>query len=854
MNHQLVKNGLPHILALILFFAISLLFFAPEAFQNKTLKQGDIEKALGMQGEIKKYQKEKGDAILWTNAMFGGMPSYQIYSKAEGNVVRHARTVLLLGRDWKASNVLVFLSFLTCYLLLIVLKVDWRISIIGALAFGLQSYNMDILEAGHLSKMLAVAYVPAIFAGILLIYRKQYLIGAGLLGLFLVLQLAANHVQITYYTLILAAVLGLAFLVDAFRQKELSEFIKASAIIVAVSLLALASNANKMLPTYEYSKETIRGTSKLASKQAKGDGLDKNYASQWSYGIYESLTTLAQNVNGGGTSQSFEHTDTYKKIAPGIKQQLAQQGYSAADAEKSAKRQAASLFYWGDQPFVGVAIYFGAIVWFLFVLGIFLVKGRLKWWLVAAAIIAFIISWGKNFIGFDLLFNNLPMYNKFRAVSMVLGLGQLMFVILGALALQRIFDKNIALSTKNKALLYAVGSLGGLLILMLIGGSMMDFSGANDGRLPQGILSTIKADRASMYRMDVLRSLGLVLATAALIWAYLNQKTKATYAVLGIGALMFVDVWSVGKRILPTSKFEDKVAVSKASNSKLPVDDVILQDKDPHYRVLDLFRGSPYTNSTASAYHKSIGGYHAAKLALAQDMNERYFGDPNTNMHLLGMLNVKYIIQDANRPFRNPKALGNAWFVNTFKTVNSADEELNALASIDPATTAVFQKGYADKLGLGNIKADSTASIRLTSYHPDTLRYSYSAQSDQIALFSEVYYPPSKGWNMYLNGEKMDDFVKANYILRAAKLPAGKNQKLEMVFEPSSVKTGETISWISSIAILGIFFAGLFFFFRKNGLPSPVQLADETTALKPKTTPTSSRTTSNSSKKKKKKK
>lgn len=854
MNHPLIKNGLPHLIAIVIMLALSLAFFAPEAFQGKTLKQGDIEKAEGMQGEIVKYRKEKGETILWTNSMFGGMPTYQVHFKAKGDFTKPVRDIVLFGRSWMDANVLVFLALLSCYLLLIVLNVDWRIALLGSIAYGLSSYNMDILEAGHLTKMLCLGFSPAIFAGIILIYQKRFLLGGGLLGLSLALQLSANHVQITYYTLILAAILGIAFLIDAFRQKKVAEFFKASAVVVGVSLLSLASSANKLMPTYEYSKETIRGTSELASLQAKGDGLDKAYASKWSYGIFESLTTLAQNVNGGGISQSFEDTDTYKKIAPGIKQQLAQQGYTPAAAKKSAKRQVASLFYWGDQPVVGVAIYFGAIVWFLFILGIFLVKGRLKWWLVAAAITAFIISWGDNFIGFEFIFNNVPMYNKFRAVSMVLGLGQLMFVLLGALALQRIFSKEITLAEKNKALLYSVASLGGLLVLLVLGGSMMDFSGTNDGLLPQSILPTIKADRASMYRMDILRSLALVLLTAGLIWANLNQKIKASYAILGIGTLMFLDVWTVGKRIIPSSKFEDKVAVKKTTNVKLPADDAILSDTDPHYRVLDVFRGSPYTSSVASTFHKSIGGYHAAKLALARDMNERYFSDPNTNMHLLGMMNVKYIIQDANRPFRNPKALGNAWFVNDFKIVSNADEELNALQGIDPANTAVFQQKNADLLDLASVKRDSTASISLISYHPDTLTYTYSAKTDQLALFSEVYYPPSKGWNMYLNGALMSPFAKANYILRAAKLPAGQNQKLQMIFEPSSVKTGATISMISSLLILGIFILGLFFHFKGNGLTSPVRVEEENWGVKQKAVPTVRNTKAKTSAKKKKKK
>ncbi|MFK8103599.1 MAG: hypothetical protein AB8G15_13780 [Saprospiraceae bacterium] len=834
MNNTIVQKLAPHLFAYLILMALSFLFFSPYVFEGKVLPQGDNQKALGMQTEFTNIKAETGKGPLWTNAAFAGMPSYQIQpSTMRGNYTKDIYGLLLLKQSITKPHVVILLAMACCYLLLIVLRVDWRIACMMAATFGLSTYYIDLTEAGHSTKMAALALAPAVMAGALLAFRKRYLLGGGLFALFLAMQIYANHLQITFYMFLMLLILGVVELVKAAKENAWGNFTKAVVVLGIGGLLGVASNASRIWTTYEYSKETIRGKSELASNSEKGDGLTKDYIFDWSHGKLETFTLLIPNFNGGGVSQTFKGTDTYKRLFPNIEQRLIQQGASRIDAKRSAERQVASTFYWGNQPFVGAAIYLGAIVCFLFFLGAFIVKGPLKLWLLIASIFSLTLAWGGNFFLNHFFVDYLPMFNKFRAVTSALGITQLMVVLLGGLGLQQMMNEQVAAKEKERALYFALGITGGLCVIAILLSFVLDMSGKQDDSLGQ-LASLVIGDRAAILRADAFRSLFLILASGGILWAYLKGKVKALIAIAILGALAVGDIWLVNKRILYPEKYETPKE-AKAVAQALPVDLEIQKDPDPHFRVLDLARGYPYTNAMTSYHHNSMGGYHAAKLMRYKDLIDRYLGKPSENMHILGMLNAKYIIQGQGagaRAARNPRALGNAWFVDNYEIVKDGDAEMAGLANLDPAKKALVQTAYADALKGLSIKKDSTASIRLTSYHPDHMVYEYSAATEQLAVFSEVYYPPSKGWNLYLDGEQIDPFVKADFILRAARLPAGKSRKLEMKFEPQSFYTGELISKIASIFAMLLFAGGLFFYFKNHELRTVSLLAEVPVAKK----------------------
>ena len=825
MDNTFIKKILPHIGAYFIMMAVCFLFFLP-MFQGKTLVAGDTFRAEGLQGEVRKIQDQDGSTCLWTNSAFGGMPTFQIMQPSRGNYTKvvHRTTMLFQGMD--KPHFVILVAMLLCYLLLVTLRVDWRIALIGSIGYGLSTYFIDLAEAGHNAKMLTMAWVPGVYAGAILAFRKKYIIGASIFALCFSINIYANHYQITFYMMLLLVIFGIIKLISAVKNNEIPHFVKASSLLILAVVMGLSANLSRIWTTQEYSKETIRGKSELSAKASKGDGLDKDYIFAWSYGIMESFTLMIPNFNGGGASHSFEGTKTHKRLYNQINGQLIKEGKSKQAAAKGAEQQIAGLFYWGNQPFVGVAIYFGAILCFLFFLGAFLVKGDLKVWLIASALFALSLAWGKNFFMNEFYVDNLPLFNKFRAVSMALGLSQLSVVILAMLGLSRLVDPKVDLAQKKKSLLIATGITLGLCVLAFVIGSAADMAGRNDGKIGQ-LADIVKKDRMSILRFDVMRTFGLVLLVAGLIWAYLQNKIKSLVLVIIVGLISVADVWLVNKRIFFPAKYE--MAKSSDKVEPLPVDLKLMQDKDPHFRVLDLSNGNPFENARTSYFHKSLGGYHAAKLMRYQDLVENYLSNPSKNLHVLGMLNTKYIIQGngaSAKAQQMPQALGNAWFVNDFEVVANGDAEMKGLAELKPAQKALVQKNHAKSLEGFKIQPDSTATIKLVSYHPDKMVYEYSANSEQLAVFSEIYYPPTKGWNMYLDGKPYDPFFKADFLLRAAKLPAGQNRKLEMRFEPNSYFTGELIAKVTSGILLLAFFASLFFFFKDRSLPDPSVLDD----------------------------
>jgi hypothetical protein len=837
MNNTPFGKFAPHLIAWVLFMAISFAFYLPYLTEGKALSQSDNTRAYGMQGESTKIYKETGVTPLWTNSQFSGMPAYQIKGAYKNNLTKYVYRSLMLFQGIVDVPFVILMAMLCCYLFLVVLQVDWRIAIIGSIAYGLSTYFCDIAEAGHSTKMTTMALVPGIFAGAILAFRQKYLIGGVLFGIFLSIGILANHIQIIYYAGLLLGILGIIEMVKAVRKQTVAAFAKSAGMLVVAALLAVLSNASMLWTTYEYSKETIRGKSELSSNAEKGDGLDKKYIWDWSYGIKESMTLLVHNFNGGGASHDMSGTEFYKRQSGGQIQQMIQQGYSAEDARKAAGQSLASIFYYGDQPFVGTAIYFGAVMLFFFFVGLVLVPGTTKWWLGIAAFFALTIAWGGNFFLNHFLVDYFPMFNKFRAVSMALGLSHLCVIALAVLAMQEVLNGKRSKAERQKAMYIGLGITGGLCLLALMMGAGDLSNPAKDGRYPAAVLDMVKADRAAMLRADALKSLVLILISAGLVWAYLNRKIKAMIFTALIGLLVLGDTWTAAKRIIFADKYETKVENPKERTATGADKQILDTEKDLHYRVLDLSRGNPFTSTEASYFHKSLGGYHAAKMLRYQEVIERYLNNPGKNLHIVGMLNGKYIMQDQEGktsvvPVQN--ALGNAWFVNSYRVVENGDAEIAALADLKPRNEAVIQKQYASVLEGLSIQPDSAASIKLTSYHPDKMAYSYNANSEQLAVFSEIYYTPSKGWNLYLDGtDKKVDIIKANYLLRAARLPAG-SHTLEMRFEPRSFYLGETLSLIASLVLLLGFLAGLFFYFKNNGLPDVNRWAEEVLDEAPK--------------------
>lgn len=819
----------PHLVAYLVMILASFLLFRPYVLENKVLAQGDNQRAKAMQTEIQKYRQIDGEAPLWTNAMFSGMPAYMIWHTARGNVQQYVGRTLLWFQSITRPHYVILLAMAMCYLALLVFGSDWRIALLGGISYGISTYFVDLAEAGHSTKMLAMAYLPGIWAGAYMLLHKKWLLGTGLLSLFVGLQIQANHLQITYYTYLLLGIGLIFFGIQAIKSGQIKAFATALGLIAAATGLGIASNLATLWPTWEYSKETIRGTSELKSKSDKGDGLDKEHAFGWSYGIGESSTLLVPNAYGGGASQTFEGTETYKRIYPNMIQNFTRQGMSRQAAAKSAEQQVSALFYHGEQPFVGVAIYFGAGLILLFVLGAFLLTGAMRWWLIVASLFALTLSWGKHFFLNDILFDYFPMFNKFRAVSMALGLSHFALVVLAMLGLQKFLHSTDRKKTLN-ALYSSVGITAGLTLLILIAGSMMNMTGANDEAVGADLARILQADRSAVLRADAFRSLGLILAIAAVLWAYLKGKLKMTMTLMITGLLVIADVWMVDSRILFPDKYETAKDID-ADSVPSQADVSILDDTDPHFRVLDM-TSNPFTNAKTSLFHKSLGGYHAAKLMRYQELVETYLINPGQHLDILQMLNTKYIIQpQENRTVSVPldRPFGNAWFVQELKTVADADQELAEIGTASLRNTAVVQSENIPQGWSTTYAVDSFARIKLTHYHPDTLAYQYSTNQEAFVVFSEVYYPPSKGWKLYLNGQPYTDFIKVNYLLRGVQVPAGKDQKLEMIFHPASVYTGQKVALAGSILGLLVLLAGLFQWFRQGQFPDPIILTETLT-------------------------
>lgn len=783
---------------------------------------------MGMQAEMRAIHDQTGEWPIWTNSMFAGMPGYQILYHTS-SLIKPVFKALLLGNGMAPPHTGLLLLMAGMYLLLVVMRVDWRLAIVGALGFGLAANHMALFEAGHSTKLIATAYMGPILAGILLTYRGKWWLGGGLTALFTGLQIYANHVQITYYFFLTLAIFGVVYLIDAIRKNTLNKFIKASAIVVIAVLIGAATNTGRLLTTQEYAAETIRGKSELTQKSGssgssaeEGGGLSKDYAFGWSYGILETWNLLIPNFAGGSSSESFASDPSSKTI------QALRQMQSVEQATSLAQQ---TTHYWGDQPFTGGPVYMGAALILLFFLGMYFLfhKNRpLFWFSAISVLVTILLAWGKNFSALNyLLFDYFPLFNKFRAVTMALGITNFYIVFVGILGLHHLLSSDTNAALKKKAVLNAGMITGGLVVLGFLLSFVLDFQKTGEN-FPAQLAAAVAEDRAALLRADALRSLLFVALAFGALWFYALGKMKSLVTIIAVGAIAIFDIWGVGTRFVSSDDFIDNTQ-KRSITAPTAADLEIMKDPDPHYRVAD-FRRNPFANALTSYHHKSMGGYHAAKLMRYQEMIERYLGDPGTYRHIYGMFNCKYFITQNDQVLPNEDALGNAWFVREIQTVANGDQEIAALAGLDPRSTVVVQKAIADEhLADFQMNYDSAATIRLTHYHPDTMIYTYNAAADQLAVFSEVYYPPSKGWSLYIDGQKSKDIFKANFTLRAAVLPAGQHE-VKMIFEPATYYNGEMVSLIASI--IAILFAGfgIYWFTKNYEIPPAENLPKETAA------------------------
>lgn len=825
MNSSLRKL-LPHLLAYFIFLAIAFIRFAPVVFEGKQLSQSDNIQALGMQTEARAVHDQTGEWPLWTNATFAGMPAYQIIYPT-GSLIKPVFTAILWGNGMAPPHTALLLLMGGMYLLLVVMRVDWRLAIVGALGFGLAANHMALFEAGHSTKLIATAYMGPVLAGIILTYRGKWWLGGGLTALFTGLQIYANHVQITYYFFLTLTVFGVVYLVDALRKKTLNQFLKASAIVVAAVLIGAATNTGRLLTTQEYAAETIRGKSELTQKSKssgssaeEGGGLSKDYAFGWSYGVMETWSFLIPNFVGGSSSESFASDPSSKTI------QALRQMQSVDEATKLAQQ---TTHYWGDQPFTGGPVYMGAALLLLFFLGMFFLFRKNKplfWFSAISVLLSIMLAWGKNFSVLNyLLFDYFPLFNKFRAVTMALGITNFYLVFVGMLGLHHLFSSDTEAGLKKKGVLNAGIFTSGLVVLGLLLSFMLDYQKTGEN-FPAQVAAAVAEDRAALLRADALRSLLFVALAFGALWFYALGKMKSLVTIIVVGAISVIDIWGIGARFISSDDFIDSTQ-KRSITAPTAADEQIKSDPDPYYRVAD-FRRNPFANAITSYHHKSMGGYHAAKLMRYQEMIERYLGDPGTYRNIYGMFNCKYFITQNDQILPNENALGNAWFVREIQTVANGDEEIDALAGLNPATTAVVQKAIADEhLANFQMNFDSNATIKLTHYHPDTMIYNYNASADQLAVFSEVYYPPSKGWSLYIDGTKGADIFKVNFALRAAVLPAGQHE-VKMIFEPSTYYNGEMVSLIASIAAILLAAFGIYWFTKNYEFPQADNLPKET--------------------------
>ena len=777
------KNALPHLLGLAIFLLVTVIYFQP-LFQGKKVYQGDIVNFIGMSQELKEFRAETGEEALWTNRMFSGMPAYQISYNTPSNLTHYADKVMSFNFPRQASFVL--LAFIGFYILLITMGISPAFAIVGALGYGLTTYLFIIIEAGHNTKAHAMAYVAPVIAGVLLAYKGKFLKGAALTSLFLALQFKANHVQISYYLLMMLILLAVFEFASAYKRDELKQFFKATLFLLFAAVLGIGSNIEKLWSTIDYGKYSTRSQSELTidgDQENKTSGLNKDYATSWSYGKMETFNLMIPNFMGGASGSPLtKDSETYKVLKK----------RNVPNAKNVIKRMPT---YWGAQPFTSGPVYIGAIMCFLFVLGAFLVKGKLKWWLLSCTLLSFSLAWGNNMMWLtDFFLEYVPGYNKFRTVSMILVIAELTIPLLGFVALKQIIENKFENQELIKSLKYSIGITAGLCLLFaFVGSSLFNFSSAADTQYPDFLVSALEVDRASLMRSDSLRSLVFILLAACSIYLYHLKKIKLMPFAILLGVLVLADMLPVNNRYLNS---EDFVKAKKMDFpfQKTAADIDILKDKELNFRVYNTTERMD-AGARTSYFHNNLGGYHGAKLKRYQELMDMQIAKGNSSV--IDMLNTKYIIRKSSSgamlALKNPSQLGAAWFVNLAKVVKNADDEMRALSSFNPSSEVLIDKRY----NLEERSYNSKGSIHLSSYKPNHLVYDVTAEDESFAVFSEIFY--DKGWNAYVDGV-LKDHYRVNYVLRGMPLPKGA-YSVEFKFEPQSVALGSSIALVCSTLI-----------------------------------------------------
>lgn len=778
---QIWTKTWPHLVAIVTFVLLVMIYFAPQVFENKQLPQGDMISARGMGHDAREYHEQTGEWSHWSNSMFGGMP-YNVTSGVDSkSIFRPISTLMKVSFHGETTAVL-WLLLIGFYIFMLAVGSGPWLGIVGAIAFAFGSYNLIIIGAGHVTKGWVLATVPAVIGGCMLCYQKKYIVGFIVTLLATGLNVYWNHQQISYYTLLMLIPLAITYLIYAIREKKQKQFWTASAALVVAAIMAIAPAMDKLLPTWDYSKETMRGGAVLKGTEdskAGKSGLNREYAFQWSYGKAETMTLLIPNFYGGSSNYALgEDSETYKTVKK----------YAGSSQAKQIVKSLPT--YWGDQPFTSGPVYAGAIICFLFVLGLLAVKGPERWWLLVAVIIGILLSWGRNLPSLNnWLFDHLPLYNKFRTPSMSLVMTTTAMAMLGMLALRALLKKEVEL----KHIYIATGITGGLcLLIALFPGMAGGFTAKMDAQLPEWLLDCLLDDRRAMLTSDAWRSLCLILLAAAGAFAYLKiEKMRSGILIALMGVLILADLWTVDKRFLNDDHF-----VPKKRNlvTMTEADKQILADKDPNYRVLNLTT-STFNDAQTSYFHKSVGGYSPAKLRRYQDIIDYYFAG-NINMNVLNMLNTRYVITQQGVQY-NPEAFGNAWFVQNIDWVNNPNEEIAAIGNIDLLQKAVIDTCWRTKVSDG-LAMTQPASIRLTNYaNPGNLFYESESSEDGLAVFSEVYY---KTWKAFIDGKEVP-VVRANYILRAIEVPAGKHT-IEFRCEDDLLLDTQIVSTIASCLVV----------------------------------------------------
>ncbi|MCH7396414.1 YfhO family protein [Belliella sp. DSM 107340] len=805
MQINLKKDVLPHVISVAVFYLIVLFYFSPAVFDGKIIFQNDILQWEGGAKEILDHRTEKGEEALWSNSMFGGMPAYLVSFEIAGDITNYITKVLTLGLPHPINSI--FFGMVAMYILLLSFKVRPEFSLIGAIAFAFNTFHIISIDAGHNAKIWAICLIPLILAGIHMAFNQKKLLGLALFTLGLMLQLKFNHLQITYYTVIIVFIYLIAVIYEYYKEKMIPEFGKVALILVLGTLIAVGGNVSRFLSVYEYGKYSTRGAPNLETGTNSQAGLDKDYAFNWSQGKTETLTLLVPFIYGGGSAESLPENSN-------IEAALRANGVDNAQIRGFVN---GAPTYWGDQPGTGGPIYGGAIMIFLFVLGIIYAQKSYRNAFIAITILSFLLAWGKNLEWFNYaVFDYLPGYNKFRAVSMALSIALFSIPVLGALGLEGLFAEKFDKKT-IKSLVIALGSTAGFALLLAILAGTFGFRGAVDTNLPDWLVSAVQDDRKAFLRSSAFKSFFFIILSGGLILAALKNKISAQIAGLGVAVLLTFDLWIINKRYLNDESFEYNP--SEQFFTATPADKMILQDQG-YFRVLNL--GNPFNDARTSYFFNSVGGYHGAKMRRYQELIENVISPEMSSfiqkaqagdfdfesLNALNMLNTKYIMagQTENAVFENPLANGPAWFPGNIIGTNSNDEEIKLVAEIN-----TLQEATVNMLEFGEVQAGA-GTVILDHQSPNELKYEVNAEVGGLVVFSEIYYPV--GWKATINGHDAE-IIRTNYLLRGIVVPAGKST-VEMKFEPASYYKTKGINVISQYLWLGLFLVSLVITFKEK--------------------------------------